>query len=112
MFKKGDIVRATTRRYNYTSYMRPCLVNGYDSLGKLLIVPFDDGSTYDVDDTKFEIVPPDELLKQGQEISVKGFKDMVVFKKYLSRGKIRIMEDDWFHDISIDYVIYLRRFYI
>ena len=112
MFNIGDIVRATTRRYVYTSYMRPCLVKGYDSLGKLLIEPFDDGSTYDVDDTEFEIVPPNELLKQGQEISVKGLKNMVVFKRYLSRGQIRITEDDWFYDISIDDVIYLRRFYV
>ena len=112
MFNNGDIVRATTRRYVYTSYKRPCLVKGYDSVGKLLIEPFDDVSTYDVNDTEFEIVLPDELLKQGQEISVKGFKDRVVFKKYLSRGKIRIMEDGRFHDISIDDVIYLRGFYV
>lgn len=112
MFKKGDIIRAITRRYVYTSYMRPCLVKGYDSSGKLLIEPFDDGSTYDVDDTAFEIVPTREILKQGQEILVKGFKDRVVFKKYLNRGKIRITEDDWFHDISIDDVIYLRGFYV
>lgn len=112
MFNIGDIVRATTRRYVYTSYMRPCLVKGYDSSGKLLIEPFDDGSTYDVDDREFEIVPNREIMKQGQEILVKGFKNKVVFKKYLSRGEIRITEDDWFHDISIDDVIYLRGFYI
>lgn len=88
MFKKGDIVRATTRRYIYTSYKRPCLVKGYGSLGKLLIEPFDDGSTYDVDDTEFEIVPPDELLKQGQEILVKGFKNGVVFKNILVEDKL------------------------
>lgn len=112
MFKKGDIVRATTRRYVYTSYMRPCLVKGYDSSGKLLIEPFDDGSTYDVDRSEFEIVPPTEILEIGQKILVKGFKNKVVFKKYLSRGQIRITEDDRFHDISIDDVIYLRRFYV
>lgn len=112
MFKKGDIVRATTLRYIYTSYKRPCLVKGYDSSGKLLIEPFDDGSTYDVDDTEFEIVPPDELLKQGQEISVKGFKNRVIFKRYLSREQIRITEYDLFHDISINDVIYLRGFYV
>lgn len=112
MFNNGDIVRATTRKYVYTSYKRPCLVKGYDSLGKLLIEPFDNDSTYDVDDTEFEIVPPDELLKQGQEISVKGFKNKVMFKRYLSRGQIRIIEDNWFHDISIDDVIYLRGFHI
>ena len=112
MFRKGDIVRATTRRYVYTSYMRPCSVKGYDSSGKLLIEPFDDGTTYDVDDTDFEIIPPNEILKQGQEIFVKGFENMVVFKKYLSRGQIRITDDDWFHDISIDDVIYLRGFYV
>ena len=112
MIKKGDIVRATTRRYVYTSYMRPCLVKGYDSSGKLLIEPFDDGATYDVDDTAFEIVPTREILKQGQEILVKGFKNRVVFKKYISRGKIRITYDDWLHDISIDDVIYLGRFYV
>lgn len=112
MFKKGDIVRATTRRYVYTSYMRPCLVNGYDSSGKLLIEPFDDGGTYDVDDTAFEIVPTREILKHGQEILVKGFKNRVVFKKYISRGKIRITYDDWLHDISIDDVIYLGEFYV
>ena len=112
MLSKGDIVRATTRRYVYTSYMRPCLVKGYNSSGKLMIKPFDNGSTYDVDDTEFEIVPPDELLKQGQERSVKGFKNRVIFKKYLSRGQIRVMEDNWFHDISINDVIYLRGFYI
>lgn len=88
MFKKDDIVRATTRRYVYTSYKRPCLVKGYNSLGKFLIEPFDDGSTYDVDDTEFEIVPPDKLLKQGQEISVKGFKNMVVFKNILVEDKL------------------------
>lgn len=112
MFNNGDIVRATTRRYVYTSYKRPCLVKGYDSLGKLLIEPFDNDSIYDVDDTEFEIVPPDELLKKGQEISVKGFKNRVVFKKYLSRGQIRITEYDLFHDISINDVIYLRGFYV
>lgn len=112
MFKKGDIVRATTRRYVYTSYMRPCLVKGYDSSGKLLIEPFDDGTTYDVDDTAFEIVPTREILKQGQEILVKGFKNRVVFKKYISRGKIRIIYDDWLHDISIDDVISLGVFYV
>lgn len=112
LFKVGEIVRATTRRYIYTSYMRPCLVKGYNSEGKLLIEPFDDGSTYDVDDTEFEIVPPDELLKQGKEIIVKGFKNKVIFKKYLSRGQIRITDDDWFHDISINDVIYLRGFYV
>lgn len=74
MFTNGDIVRATSRKYTYTSYMRPCLVKGYNSVGKLLIEPFDNDSTYDVDDIYFEIVPPNELLKQGQEISVKGFK--------------------------------------
>lgn len=88
MFKVGDIVRATIRRYVYTSYMRPCLVKGYDSSGKLLIEPFDDGSTYDVDDTDFEIVPTREILKQGQEILVKGFKDRVVFKNILIEGKL------------------------
>lgn len=112
MFKEGDIVRATTRRYVYTSYMRPCLVKGYDSSGKLLIKPFDDGSTYDVDDTEFEIIPPNEIFKTGQEIPVVGFKNKVIFKKYLNRGKIRITDDDWFHDISIDDVIYLRGFYV
>lgn len=112
MFKKGDIVRATTRRYVYTSYMRPCLVKGYSSSGKLLIEPFGKSSTYDVDDTDFEIVPTREILKQGQEIFVKGFKDRVVFKKYLSRGEIRITDNNLFHDISIDDVIYLRGFYV
>lgn len=112
MFNNGDIVRATTRRYRYTSYKRPCIVKGYDYRGKLLIEPFDDGSTYDVDDTEFEIVPPNELLKQGQEISVKGFKNRVIFKKYLSRGQIRITEYDLFRDVSINDVIYLRGFYI
>lgn len=112
MFSKGDIVRATTRRYVYTSYMRPCLVKGYNSSGKLMIKPFDNGSTYDVDDTEFEIVPSIELLKQGQKIIVKGFKNKVVFKRYLSRGQIRITDNDWFHDISIDDVIYLRGFYV
>lgn len=112
MFNIGDIVRATTQEYVYTSYMRPCLVKGYDSSGKLLIEPFDDGSTYDVDGSSFEIVPPNEIFETGQEILVKGFKNRVVFKKYLSRGEIRITENDWFHDISIDDVIYLRGFYI
>lgn len=112
MFNIGDIVRATTRRYVYTSYMRPCLVKGYNSSGKLMIKPFDDDSTYDVDDTEFEIVPSIELLKQGQKIIVKGFKNKIVFKRYLSRGQIRITDNDWFHDISIDDVIYLRGFYV
>lgn len=112
MFNIGDIVRATTRRYVYTSYMRPCLVKGYNSSGKLMIKPFDDDSTYAVDDTEFEIVLSIELLKQGQKIIVKGFKNKVVFKRYLSRGQIRITDNDWFHDISIDDVIYLRGFYV
>ena len=112
MFNIGDIVRATTRRYVYTSYMRPCLVKGYDSSGKLLIEPFDDGTTYEVDDKEFEIIPPNEIFKTGQEILVVGFKNKVVFKKSLSRGQIRITDNEWFHDISIDDIIYLRGFYV
>lgn len=88
MFNNGDIVRATTRSYVYTSYKRPCLVKGYDSLGKLLVEPFDDGYTYNIDDTEFEIVPPDELLKQGQEISVKGLKIGLYLKNILLEEKL------------------------
>lgn len=37
---------------------------------------------------------------------------ILVFKEYLRRGKIRIIEDGWFHDISIDDIIFEEGFYI
>lgn len=112
MFKKGDIVRATKRRYVYTSYMRPCLVKGYDSSGKLLIEPFDDGSTYDVDDTEFEIIPPNEIFKTGQMIRIKELDRLVEFKKYKDRGYIEVVDNGRLSEYFIDDIIFEEGFYI
>ena len=114
MFKEGDIVRCISRKYRYTSYMRPCTVKGYDYLGKLLVEPFDDdGSVYDVEDKYFEIVPHTHILEEGQEIWVKGIenKNVVYFVKYLYNGMVRVEVNSWHEDIDIERVIYTRGFY-
>lgn len=114
MFSKGDIVRCISRRYRYTSYMRPCTVKGYNYLGKLLVEPFDDDSTFDVEDKYFEIVPPNDILEKGQEIKVKGidYKNVVNFVKYLYKGMVQVKVNGWHEDIDIERVIYERGFYI
>lgn len=114
-FKEGDIVRCVSKRYRYTSYKRPCIVKGYDYRGKLLVEPFDDdGSVYDVEDKYFEIVPSVEILKNGQEIFVKGvaLREEIEFVKYLSKGNVRVEINGWHEDIDIDRVIYTRGFYV
>lgn len=114
MFSKGDIVRCISRRYKYTSYMRPCTVKGYNYLGKLLVEPFDDGSVYDVEDKYFEVVPHIHILEEGQEIKVKGidYKNVVNFVKYLYKGMVQVKVNGWHEDIDIERVIYERGFYI
>lgn len=114
MFSKGDIVRCISRRYRYTSYMRPCTVKGYNYLGKLLVEPFDDGSVYDVEDKYFEVVPHIRILEEGQEIKVKGidYKNVVNFVKYLYKGMVQVKVNGWHEDIDIEMVIYERGFYI
>lgn len=113
MFIKGDIVRCINGKYRYTSYMRPCTVKGYDYLGKLIVEPFDDGgSTYDVEDKYFEIVPSTEILAEGQEIRVNGIdnKSAIYFVKYLYKGMVRVEVNGWYEDIDIERVIYKRGF--
>ena len=114
MFSKGDIVRCISRRYRYTSYMRPCTVKGYNYLGKLFVEPFDDGSVYDVEDKYFEVVPHIHILEEGQEIKVKGidYKNVVNFVKYLYKGMVQVKVNGWHEDIDIERVIYERGFYI
>ena len=114
MFSKGDIVRCISRRYRYTSYMRPCTVKGYDYLGKLLIEPFDDDSTYDVEDKYFELVPPKDIIEKGQKIAIHGIDSgkRVEFVKYLYKGMVRVKVNGWHEDIDIERVIYERGFYI
>lgn len=111
MFKVGDIVWSKVHKYSITFYHRPCKV--LKCLGsEMRVQVLDTGRTFVVDAYKFELVPERGILEQGQEISVKGFKNRVIFKKYLSRGQIRITEYDLFYDISIGDVIYLRGFYV
>lgn len=115
MFNEGDIVRCISIRYRYTSYMRPCTVKGYNYLGKLLVEPFDDdGSVYDVEDKYFEIVPHKHILKEGQEIKVKGidYKNVVNFVKYLYKGMVKVKVNGHHKAIDIEKVIYERGFYI
>mgnify|MGYP004585484513 CR=1 FL=1 len=113
MFREGDIVRCTTHRYVYTSYMRPCTVQGYDGDGKLIIQPFDKSSIFDIDDEgSFEIVPPKEILRYGQEILLEGCNHKVVFEKYLNKGWIQVLNNDWREEVNIKRVIYEKGFYI
>lgn len=115
MFSKGDIVRCISTRYKYTSYMRPCTVKGYDYLGKLLVEPFDDdGSVYDVEDKYFEVVPHKYILKEGQEIKVKGidYKNEVNFVKYLYKGMVKVKVNGCHKAIDIEKVIYEWGFYV
>lgn len=115
MFSKGDIVRCISRRYRYTSYMRPCTVKGYDYTGKLLVEPFDDGgSVYDVEDKYFEVVPHTHILEEGQEIKVKDIdnKNVVNFVKYLYKGMVRVEVNGLHEDIDIERIIYERGFYV
>ena len=113
MFKRGDIVRCTTNRYIYTSYMRPCTVQGYDENGKLLIKPFNKNSIFDINDEEtFETVPSKEILRNGQEILLKDCDHKVIFDKYLDSGWIQVINNNWREDIRIERVIYERGFYI
>ena len=114
MFSKGDIVRCINRKYRYTSYMRPCTVKGYDYLGKLIIEPFDDGSTYNVEDKYFELVPPTDIIEEGQEIAIHGIDSgkRVEFVKYLYNGMIRVRVNGLWEDIDIERIIYKRGFYV
>lgn len=114
MFNEGDIVRCISRRYNYTSYMRPCTVKGYEYRGKLLVEPFDDGGVYEVEDKYFEVVPHKHILKEEQEIKVKGidYKNVVYFVKYLYKGMVKVKVNGHHKAIDIDRVIYERGFYI
>ena len=114
MFSKGDIVRCISRRYRYTSYMRPCTVKWYNYLGKLLVEPFDDGSVYDVEDKYFEVVPHIHILEEGQEIKVKGidYKNVVNFVKYLYKGMVKVKVNGWHEDVDIERIIYEKGFYI
>ena len=115
MFNKGDIVRCIIRKYIYTSYMRPCTVKGYDHLGKLIVEPFnDDGSTYDVEDKYFEIVPSTEILEEGQEIKVNGIdnKSAIYFVKYLYNSMVRVEVNGRYENIDIERIIYIKEFYI
>lgn len=114
MFNEGDIVRCINRRYRYTSYMRPCKVEGYDYLGKLLIEPFGDDCTYDVEDKYFEIVPPMEILEEGQKITVRDMEegDIVEFVRYLHNDMVRLKVNGCYKDIDIERIINTRGFYI
>lgn len=114
MFSKRDIVRCINRKYRYTSYMRPCTVKGYDYLGKLLIEPFDDGLNYDVEDKYFELVPPTDIIEEGQEIAIHGIDSgkRVEFVKYLYNGMIRVSVNGLWEDIDIERIIYKRGFYV
>lgn len=114
MFSKGDIVRCINRKYRYTSYMRPCTVKGCDYLGKLLIEPFDDGSTYVVEDRYFELVPPTDIIEEGQEIAIHVIDSgkRVEFVKYLYNGMIRVSVNGLLEDIDIERIIYKRGFYV
>lgn len=114
MFSKGDIVRCINRKYRYTSYMRPCTVKGYDYPGRLIIEPFDDGSTYDVEDKYFELVPPTDIIEEGQEIAIHGIDSgkRVEFVKYLYNGMIRVSVNGLWEDIDIERIIYKRGFYV
>ena len=113
MFKRGDIVRCITHRYIYTSYMRPCTVQGYDENDKLLIEPFNKSSVFVIDDEEtFEIVPSKEILMKGQEILLKDCDHKVIFDKYLNSGWIQVINTNCREDIRIEKVIYERGFYI
>lgn len=115
MFNEGDIVRCISRRYKYTSYMRPCTVKGYSYIGKLLVEPFDDGgSVYEVEDKYFEVVPHKHILKEGQEIKVKGidYKNVVNFVNYLYKGMVKVKVNGHHKAIDIEKVIYEWGFYV
>ena len=114
MFNEGEIVRCISRRYNYTSYMRPCTVKGYEYRGKLLVEPFDDGGVYEVEDKYFEVVPHKHILKEGQEIKVKGidYKNVVYFVKYLYNGMVKVKVNGHHKAIDIEKVIYEWGFYV
>ena len=71
MFNKGDIVRCINNKYFYTSYMRPCTVQGYDEEGKLIVKPFNNSTFYHLDNKLFEIVTTNEIIRYNQKIILK-----------------------------------------
>lgn len=112
MFEKGDIVRCTNSKYTYTSYMRPCTVQGYDEDGKLIIKPFNKNTSFNVDSKLFEIVPTNEILRYGQEINLKGCEHTVIFERYLNNGMIQILNNHWREEVKIERVIFIKGVYI
>jgi len=108
MFKAGDIVRCTTHGYMMTSYLRPCEVIRGSVEGTIIVKPFDCIHTIEVSEESIELAPCEEILKQGQEIYIKGDNHKVVFKRYLNKGLIEILNGEWIEEIEISDATFKR----
>lgn len=82
MFKIGDIVRCKTHKYGITTYKRPCEVVGIlnkETIGVRCLG--DNGNTFDVRASLFELIPKHEILHKGMYVEDK-YKEKYKFIKY------------------------------
>lgn len=101
MFKVGDIVWSKIHNYSVTFYHRPCRV--LSCLGsEIRVRVIDNGSTYNVDATKFELVPEGGMLYPGDKLIHSKTREILIFEKYYECDFIKCRNSD--NDIK-DYKI-------
>lgn len=112
MFKTGDIVRCKTKRYEITSYKRPCEVVDIISHEKIAVRCLEgDGPTFDVATKFFELVPHDEILTKGMYVK-DDEGELFKFIGYRSNG-IHVSHPAFWKDfIFYDDIRYIKKFII
>lgn len=114
-FKKGDIVWCIEHDYyKVTCYLRPCTVMGYNTMGDLLLQAFNQTNSikHNVNEKRFELVPPHKILKTGQMIRVMDLNRQVKFNKYKNDGFIEVFDGEYRKEYHVDSIIYEGVFYI
>lgn len=81
MFNIGDIVWAKRSGYSVTSYHRPCKVLAHNNTG-LHVKILDNGITFTVSESVFELVPEGGILDTGDKLIHKETKEILVFMRY------------------------------
>lgn len=82
LFKVGDIIWAKKSGYAVTFYHRPCRVLEYID-GGVRVKVLDNGSTFTVNESVFELVPEGGILNPDDKLIHKESKEMLVFIAYL-----------------------------
>lgn len=101
MFNVGDIVWSKIHNYSVTFYHRPCKV--LKCLGsEMRVRVLDNGSTFVVDASKFELVPDGGMLYPGDKLIHIKTREILIFEKYHECDFIKCRNSD--NDIK-DYKI-------